>query len=471
MSLITKIANYTGTRQVLTWPANWSAELTAHLWGGGGGGGGGDSGATGGNGTGGSYAKKVFTVNGGDVIEITVGGAGGGGNGSQRGAAGGSAGGSLINRIWSTLDGLGAGLTTVYEPAWVAFLNQFGIWNTDIYSASFDQTYTINFPVSGTYTITGSCDNYGRVYIDGREVLYIGWYTQTYTTTINVTAGNHTVRVVGTNTGGPSGIAVTIDSPLVSYSGGRGGYAGYRGSSGGGGGSGGATVLRVNGIVLAVAGGGAGGAGAGVHGGDGTAPGPNLNDTSTAGQNGGDHPADGGGGGAGGGGSSGGNAGFWGGGSGQDPYDWSDTTGQGGTSGTSAGTETQLPNGINPGGLTNPYYPGSVAYGGTGTNYGSGGNAGQNGYALFELQSNKCYIKDSGSWTEVDTVWIKDSGIWQPVQQIWVKHNNLWQPTFHTTAPDFANSTGLFGVMARSGPQYQPPPADYGVDNSVGGFF
>lgn len=66
-----------------------------------------------------------------------------------------------------------------------------------------------------------------------------------------VTAGNR----AGGNGGGS----------LSGYNGGRGGYAGPAGWSGSGGGGGGATVIRVNGNVVAVGGGGAGGGGGGNH--------------------------------------------------------------------------------------------------------------------------------------------------------------------------------------------------------------
>lgn len=63
----------------------------------------------------------------------------------------------------------------------------------------------------------------------------------------------------GNRVGGPGG------GSLSGYNGGRGGYAGPGGWSGSGGGGGGATVIRVNGSVVAVGGGGAGGGGGGNY--------------------------------------------------------------------------------------------------------------------------------------------------------------------------------------------------------------
>ena len=66
----------------------------------------------------------------------------------------------------------------------------------------------------------------------------------------------------GSAAGGSPGSAY-IDNSLNRYKGGKGGNAGSSGSSGGGGAGGGASVLSLNGTVIAVAGGGGGGGGSG----------------------------------------------------------------------------------------------------------------------------------------------------------------------------------------------------------------
>jgi len=127
------------------------------------------------------------------------------------------------------------------------------VWSSDL----------VNFPQSSDYTITGSCDNYGYVFIDDVQVLSIGGFGTTYSATVNIGAGNHQVRIEGTNTGGPASIGVTISGINQCYSGATGGQPGPSGSSGAGGGSGAATVLFLNGTIIGVAGGGGGGGGAG----------------------------------------------------------------------------------------------------------------------------------------------------------------------------------------------------------------
>ena len=93
--------------------------------------------------------------------------------------------------------------------AYVAFLNTYGIWNSGS-AAIFDQTVIINFPYSGYYNVSGSCDNYGTIYVDDIEVLSIGGFTSVYSNSFYIGAGNHSVRIYGVNTGGPASIGVTI---------------------------------------------------------------------------------------------------------------------------------------------------------------------------------------------------------------------------------------------------------------------
>lgn len=453
MTTVLRPVGYSGFRQQLVWPDYWGSQVSAYLWGGGGGGGGGDGGQQGGNGTGGGYATVTFNVQPGDVIDVAVGGPGGGGFGNRSGAPGGSAGASLTgDTVWTTLDALGPGYVRSQNRAYCTFLNQYGIWNDNIYSALFDRTFTINFPTSGYYTFTGSADNSAAVYYDGVEILSIRGFQSTFNTTIYAYAGNHSVRVLAYNTGGPASVGVTIEGGLDSYSGGGGGSAGGSGSSGGGGGSGGATVVRVNGVVLGVGGGGGGGGGAGVRGGGpGNAPGSNgQSGSESAGQNGGSHPGDGGGGGAGGGGFRGGNGGFWGGG----PSSYSDTFGQGGSFGSSSGWDIANPNGVTPGGTSSIYYGGNSVGGRGSTNNGAQGAAGR---AVFAFDVSGIQVVNANDWRPVKQVYVKNSGVWQAPQAVYIKNNGNWQPVIGSTPLTFDPVAGYFGVFARNGPAYSPP--------------
>lgn len=464
MAQVLRSVGYTGYKQSITWASAYPNSITAYLWGGGGGGGGGDGGYNGGNGTAGGYSQVTFTANPGDVIEVAVGRYGAAGDGRRGSAAGGSAGASYLPSTIFASTSI-PGTVRVTNRAWSAFLNTYGVWESGT-PYTFDKTVSVNFPTTGIYTIVGSTDDVGTVYIDGTAVANVSGYRTTRSTNVTVSAGTHSVRILATNNGGgPAGVAVTINPAGVGYSGGSGGAAGPSGSSGGGGGGGGATVLLLNGSIIAVAGGGAGGGGAGYRGGSGTAPGPNGNSASeTNGQSGGSNPGDGGGGGGGGGGQLGGNGGYWGGGSSANPSSYSDTFGQGGSYGLSNGSTTGNPTGTTPPQRSNPYYSGVAGQGGLG---GSGaGVNGESGFAAFIFDISGTFVKDDDQWFPSQQTYVKDAGVWKPVNGIYVKNAGVWQQVYSTTAPYFTNVAGDFGVASRTAPQYiAPAQPDFGEGN------
>jgi hypothetical protein len=152
------------------------------------------------------------------------------------------------------------------------------VWGADQNVQTFTRTYTINFPTTANVIFQMVASTYGRVYLDSVLIVEGAGRTNTgvYDDTINqafvkVTAGNHTITIEadGSGTpanpasGNPNAIGVIFGTgDLTTYAGGRGGQtyppqAGVQGSAGGGGG---ATILSLNGVVIAVAAGGAGGA-------------------------------------------------------------------------------------------------------------------------------------------------------------------------------------------------------------------
>jgi hypothetical protein len=438
---IIRSLGFTGSRQLLTWPSSqsYNGTVTAYLWGAGGGGGGNDAGNQGGNGGGGGFSKVTVDVEPGDVLEVSVGGPGGGGQSSAGGALGGAPGPSLLlgGGIFNSAN---TGFSRVQNGAYCTFLNNTGVWNEPGGgSGVFDRSFTVNFPATGTYTFEGSVDNYGYVYVDGALVLNIWGFTSTYIANVGITAGNHTIRMYGINTGGPGSFGLTINGGDA-YCGGYGGRAGWSGSSGGGGGGGGATVLRRNGVVVAVAGGGAGAGGAGIT--SGTEPGnaPGSGGQSTPGINiggdGGDRSGDGGGGGAGGGGYGGGNGGA------QAPYD---TWGYAGFYGGNTGNLTANPNGRTPGGTNQPYYPGGVGLGGVTT------QPGTPGYAVLDFEINGTFVNINNTWQNVKQTWVKDNNTWYPVRGDFVKVNGAWEPVSGTFAPNFGAVSSQFGYVSRGG--------------------
>jgi len=437
MASVIRAIGYSNSLQQLVWPTTTS-QITAYVWGGGGGGGGNDS-APGGSGSGSGFARKTFTINNGDVLQVAVAGPGGAGAGGS-GAPGGSAGASYTaSTVFTSLELLSNPINLrVTNGAYVGFLNQYGVWNYTPSATYFDQTVTVNFASTGYYNFTGSCDNYARIEIDGVGVLDIPGFQATYSSSVLVTAGNHSVRLYGVNTGGPGSLGVTITGGS-SFGGGRGGNSGGAGSSGAGGGAGGASVIFLNGIPIAIAGGGGGGGGGGNAGaatGE-SAPG-SAGQTTTgtyAGQNGQDKGGDGGGGGAGGGGYAGGQGGGTPGG---------DQGGYAGYYGSNLGDVVANPSGRTPGGTGQPYYSGSVGYGGVNTQGGS------SGYVVLDMNVGGGSVKYNGAWESVQKTYVKNAGAWKAVQATYIKNGGTWSPINGSFAPTFTTVSGSWGADPRS---------------------
>jgi len=432
---------FTNSIQRLVWSGGTDVPVTAYLWGGGGAGGGNDR-LAGGSGTGGGFTEVRFTVSDGDVIDVAVGGGGGAGatTPSIGGSPGGSAGASYAaNTGFDTRSAVAAPPVFPYSnSAYVGFLNQYGVWaNPGGNGRDFDRSYAINFPVTGTYTFTASCDNFGTVFLDDVAILDIGGYRATYATTITVPAGTRTVRLVGVNTGGPGSIALTINGGIA-YSGGRGGRAGFSGWSGGGGGGGGATVLLKNDAIIAVAGGGGGGGGGGNASGGQSSPGTAGFIGSNAGQSGADKSGDGGGSGGGGGGINGGGGG-------------AGTSGDvGGFAGFYGSSNDENPVGRTPGGATNAFYPGSAALGGVATSSGTAGAA----VFLFEIPGT--YVNDGTSFVPVNDTFVRVNNQWRRARSTFIRDNDVWRPVNGSFVPTFVNIPGNFGLVSI------PPPSETG---------
>lgn len=436
---VVRTVGYTGSTEEIVWTQGNNVPVTAYLWGGGGGGGGNDS-APGGYGSGGSYASVSFTVSNGDSIKLAVGGQGGAGLSGTRSQGGGSAGGSYtIQPVFNTRSATSS--PPVYPQTngnYCTFLNTYGVWENPSSAATFDRSWTVNFPNTDEYTFTMSADNAAELLIDGVAVFYANNYTTTYESLISVTAGDHVIRIRGQNTGGPGAVGLTIDGG-TSYSGGRGGNAGGSGSSGGGGGGGGATVLLLNSTVLAVAGGGAGGGGGGNNGVQAqSAPGTRGQAATsiTAGQNGINKSGDGGGAGGGGGGYGGGNGGEAPGG---------DVGGRAGSYGGSYSLNgsTAWSSSRVPAGRDEPYWSYSRGQGGANKQNGTTGSA----TLVFTLTGT--YVHSGGSFAPVSKTYVHDSDSWKLVKAMYVKKDGIWALVLGSFAPIFNTYPSLFGVNSR----------------------
>ena len=428
MALVVRPAGYTGFLQRLVWAQGNAVPVTAYLWGGGGGGGGNDAATNGGVGGGAGYTQINFVVNEGDIIEVAVGGKGTGGQNSASNGAGGEAGASYISDFdFNLKDAVSSPpVYAQFNSAYCTFLNNNGVWENPTSAAVFDRTYSVNFPVTGNYQFTMAADNSARCFIDDVEVFYADNFQTPWTVGYPVTAGTRNIRVLGTNTGGPGAVALTIANSIdgESYSGGRGGNSGPSGSSGAGAGGGGATVIILNNVPIAAASGGGGGGGAGNSGAStgGSAPGPNGQAApgDNAGQNGTNKPGDGGGGGGGGGG--------WGGGQGG-TTPGGDQGGYAGSYGLSSGTITADPVGRTPGGTTNQYW----------RNAGQGGNlnggSGTTGYAVFEFDVSGIFVHVNGQFNPVNETYVKANGVWNQVRSAYIKQGGAWIPVNGSTTP------------------------------------
>jgi hypothetical protein len=413
---------YNGGTESFTVPAGFKPEVDVYLWGAGGGAGGVDGNGPAGNGGGGWHYNNTVTLAAGDTVLVAVGGPGGGG-GSSSGGGGGSAGPAYTaTTAWSTLDIQNSpNNLRVTNGAYVGFLNQYGIWNYNSSYGTFDQTVTVNFSTGGYFTITGACDNYATIYVDGAEVLSIPGFQSTYSNTFYVTPGNHSVRLLGVNTGGPASLGVTINGSLT---GGRGGNAGPRGWSGGGGGGGGATLLLINGTTAYVAAGGGGGGGGSNNRGASSANNPTS--ITPGNPTGGDCPGDGGGGGGGGGGmGAGGAPGF------DNAYG-----GLAGSAGSSSSGAVGA-NGSSAGGSGSAYWAGGVAQGGQGA-----GASGSPGQAVLVFSGGGAgRVKVSGVWKPVNTLAVKVDDAWRSVRSAWVKQQGEWKLMPSIGAPSSITTT------------------------------
>ena len=413
---------YNGGTESFTVPAGFNPSVTAYVWGAGGGGGSKDGGGgDGGIGGAGFFLKKDITLNASDRVTVAVGGGGYGGR-SGSGYGYGAGGGSYADSTsWSTLDiASNPNNLRVTNGAYVDFLNQYGVWNYNSTYPVFDQSYTINFALSGYYNIVGACDNYATIYIDGAQVLSIPGFQGTYSNNFYVTAGAHTIRLYGINTGGPGSLAVSVSSGRGGgnrFCGSRGGNAGPGGWSGSGGGGGGASLVLVNGDVAACAGGGGGGGGGSNYRPGYSAGSSIVTSGSTVG---GDCPGDGGGGGGGGGGLSPGNGGEYG-------YDgW--RGGLAGSPGTSSPGETPPRSGRYPSGTDFAYWRSPIAYGGQGGDT-TVGEAGMEGMVVLVFDSTASgQIKVHDAWNTLKSTSVKVGGAWRTVTGTWVKNNGIWAP-------------------------------------------
>jgi hypothetical protein len=198
---------------------------------------------------------KFNGQNGQDEINFnvsTAGGGGGGGGGARggNGGAGGTGGGGFSGHNGISLGGAAVfpptgrlPYTNEYYPGGdiagfnfdtatatptngsrLPYRNPYTGWQPWMYqhAACFSANpieYSVNFPVSGTYTFNMGADYAMTVLVDGVAVASLTDYAGSYATpspvqvSVPVTAGTHTVSIAWTDDGGTAGYALTIAIP------------------------------------------------------------------------------------------------------------------------------------------------------------------------------------------------------------------------------------------------------------------
>jgi hypothetical protein len=451
----------------ITVPRGMRIPVTAELVGGGGGGGAADGGGAGGSGSAGQYCKHVFTLSAGDILSFVVGNSGGGGK-AGTGAAGGTAGSSMVSFpsiVFSLRTGTGNKRSeNVNNPRWSLFMNTHAVWEKEPFSLSFDRTYEVTFPKTGTYQWLVQADNAAEYYLDGVKVAAANTFTGTEKIVdVIITAGVHTVSVKSTNSGDVGGVSLVIKiSPLGgnftgSLSGGPGGASGTTGTSGSGGGGGGASVLILNGTIIAAAGGGGGGGGAG-NSSNGKSAGNSFDPLSQFynGQEGQAKRGDGGGGGGSGGGlnagaggkevsgDSGGNAGQP-----ANSYNIDDVYGQ---------NDKRVGSGVTPYITPAGFFatPSVISYG----LGGAAAASGTSGYVKLVFETTYGSYKNGSTWQDVSTIYYKDSGAWQEAEG-YIKIQGEWQPLARREIALYTFAPGILGTSYRNLailPAPPPPP-------------
>jgi hypothetical protein len=116
----------------------------------------------------------------------------------------------------------GSKIYKVDNDQWSPFLKEHGVWsgkinNALINVATFDKTFTVNFPVDAFYHFNGSCDDTGSISLNGNQIVKILDYKKEYSATVFVKAGDHSIRCQGINANNnPAGLAVFISGEVQS---------------------------------------------------------------------------------------------------------------------------------------------------------------------------------------------------------------------------------------------------------------
>lgn len=93
---------------------------------------------------------------------------------------------------------------------WCNFLYTYGIWQGGTGNLNINLSKVVTFEYTGYYNFETSADDYGILYLDGAEILNIPGYSEVVSGLVYVDAGQHTIQLTATNTGGGAGAACRI---------------------------------------------------------------------------------------------------------------------------------------------------------------------------------------------------------------------------------------------------------------------
>ena len=101
------------------------------------------------------------------------------------------------------------------DPAWGSFMQTYAIWTGTVDAVTTNVIDTvINCPTSGVYSIEYSCDNdLSWNFDNGANVTSASNFDTSTVITQTLSAGQHTLNISITNTGGPGGVAMRITKP------------------------------------------------------------------------------------------------------------------------------------------------------------------------------------------------------------------------------------------------------------------
>lgn len=115
--------------------------------------------------------------------------------------------------------GTASGWVSKTDNSWSQLLRDNGMWKPNLKNNSdVDGTWYFSVPSAGYYAVNGSCDDWGTVWVNDRQVLNIINLSQTWTNYVYLNAGQHKIRCYGKDTGkGSMGLAVTVESSNVFF--------------------------------------------------------------------------------------------------------------------------------------------------------------------------------------------------------------------------------------------------------------